>query len=495
MDAKDILPDIIIDDSADDYVETDEESEDEPQKSRPPASEIFAGTVAPTFVDRDPTAAASGVEQLPRLETVGDAGLGKGWKKTAAFTITAATKAATCVVTISHPSPSPIGTIPSGTRILITLIPAAQGIAGILNGKQWYVKPTGSANEFELYGAYNAATGDFTQPADTSAVAALTAPYSGIFHIQNFVQQQVFYIDKDQNNITSVNKCPFVVGERLSLANVSGALLNNTLDLGTISNITMGTGDHAGYVKIAVGTLVFPAATLVDFTTDSVFYSTSCNDATFKPGYTVDEVELVMQQVVMPKGYTGSMMKSMKEKGMMRYDFLSFMNYKHSMVQSDTEATVQLPLQNSRAKAVLMLPLDSTNRSPGARVMNDDSSAFKGILDGIKEYRFNVDQKLNPDRPVPLSLLKSNSIEQQYLIELEKALGQSSIQPTSFRHFSQAFCLGRALALQGGSMDTRGKNVDVQISYESPAVNKLWHMWTAHIKSIIVKQNDVSVQI
>ena len=45
MDAKDILPDIIIDDSADDYVETDEESEDEPepQKSRPPASEIFAG--------------------------------------------------------------------------------------------------------------------------------------------------------------------------------------------------------------------------------------------------------------------------------------------------------------------------------------------------------------------------------------------------------------------------------------------------------------------
>ena len=44
-------------------------------------------------------------------------------------------------------------------------------------------------------------------------------------------------------------------------------------------------------------------------------------------------------------------------------------------------------------------------------------------------------------------------------------------------------------------MDTRGKNVDVQISYESPAVNKLWHMWTAHIKSIIVKQNDVSVQI
>ena len=44
MDSADILPEIMIDDSADAYVETDEESEEEPPpKSRPPASEIFAG--------------------------------------------------------------------------------------------------------------------------------------------------------------------------------------------------------------------------------------------------------------------------------------------------------------------------------------------------------------------------------------------------------------------------------------------------------------------
>ena len=45
-------------------------------------------------------------------------------------------------------------------------------------------------------------------------------------------------------------------------------------------------------------------------------------------------------------------------------------------------------------------------------------------------------------------------------------------------------------------MDTRGKNIDVQISYaDTAAKNKLWHMWAAHIKSIIVKQNDVSMQV
>ena len=176
-------------------------------------------------------------------------------------------------------------------------------------------------------------------------------------------------------------------------------------------------------------------------------------------------------------------------------NFVSFMNYKHSMVKTDTEATVQIPLQNSRAKAVLMLPLMSDALSTQQRVEDDDHSAFRGILDGIKEYRFNVDQKLNPDRPVPLGLLSQNSIEQQYLCQLEQSLGQAGIQPTSFRHFQQNFCLGRALALQGGSFDARGKNIDVQISYDGAATNKLWHMWAAHIKSIIVKQNDISVQV
>ena len=43
-----VLPEIVIDDSADAYVETDEESEEEaePPKSRPPASEIVASQPA-----------------------------------------------------------------------------------------------------------------------------------------------------------------------------------------------------------------------------------------------------------------------------------------------------------------------------------------------------------------------------------------------------------------------------------------------------------------
>ena len=179
----------------------------------------------------------------------------------------------------------------------------------------------------------------------------------------------------------------------------------------------------------------------------------------------------------------------------MRYDFVGYTNYKHSVVSTDTQATLQLPLQNSRAKSVLCLPLDSSSYTAQQRVEDDDASAFKGITDGIIEYRFNVDQKLNPDRPVPLGKLSSGSIEQQYPIELEKGLSQSGIQPSSFRNFENNFLVSRALALQGGSMDARGKNIDIQLSYGTATKNKLWNIWCAHIRSIVVKQNDISVQV
>jgi hypothetical protein len=441
-------------------------------------------TVAPSFAGRDITQTATGLEHVPRLSSVNAGTADTGYSKGAiSLTVANVTPAAATLIEFANDASIPF--IDDGT--VITFDSGFTGTDAVaLNGGvfQLFSNPADKTFEIRTNAAVPVAV---STDGKTITKGTATGAFSGFAAVTQITLKQ-------DNSITSVNTCPFIVGEKIVIASDDTNKVKDVFVLGAITAITAAGND----VSLTVATVT--ASSLTDDYTPSAaapvyVFSRSFNETDFKPGYIVDEVELVMQQVIMPKGYTGSMMKSMKEKGMMRYDFLSFMNYKHSMVQSDTEATVQLPLQNSRAKAVLMLPLDSTSMTASERVTNDDSSAFKGILDGIKEYRFNVDQKLNPDRPVPLSLLKSGSIEQQYLIELEKALGQSSIQPTSFRNFSQAFCLGRAFALQGGSMDTRGKNVDVQISYDSPAVNKLWHMWTAHIKSIIVKQNDVSVQI
>ena len=52
-------------------------------------------------MDRDPTKAVSRQEWLPRLKAVGEAGVTAGWKKDIALTITAATKAVACEITVT----------------------------------------------------------------------------------------------------------------------------------------------------------------------------------------------------------------------------------------------------------------------------------------------------------------------------------------------------------------------------------------------------------
>ena len=441
-------------------------------------------TVAPTFQGNVDTGAASGLEYVPRLSSVGTGAANSGYTK-AAITLTVASITVGAATLIEFADAAALAFIDDGTVITFN-----SGFAGTdaatLNGKVFQLFKVATAKTFEI--KTNVTVPEAVDTATmTITKGTATGDFSGFAAVTKITLAQ-------DNSITSVNTCPFTVGELIAIGSDNTNKVKDVFELGAITAITAA----ANSVSLTVATVTATSLTAdYDPTAAPVYvFSRSFRHQDFKPGYEVDQVELVMQQVVMPKGYTASMMKSMQDKGMMRYDFVSFMNYKHSMVSTDTEATVQLPLQNSRAKAVLMLPLDSSSRSAQQRVEDDDDSAFRGILDGIKEYRFNVDQKLNPDRPVPLGLLTAGSIEQQYLIELEKSLGQSNIQPTSFRHFAQNFCLGRALALQGGSMDTRGKNIDVQISYtDSAAKNKLWHMWAAHIKSIIVKQNDISVQV
>ena len=66
------------------------------------------------------------------------------------------------------------------------------------------------------------------------------------------------------------------------------------------------------------------------------------------------------------------------------------------------------------------------------------------------------------------------------------------------QEFSSCFIVPRALSLQGGSYDTRSKDFQLQVSYREatgPAINKLWHIFVSHVRSIVVKQGNLTVQV
>ena len=90
------------------------------------------------------------------------------------------------------------------------------------------------------------------------------------------------------------------------------------------------------------------------------------------------------------------------------------------------------------------------------------------------------------------------SIDQQPLIELEKALSMGGIVPLSFAKFRESACIGRALSLQDGVQDLRGKDFSLQVEYQEsqvPVKNKLWMNYVAHLRRIVVKGDAISLEI
>jgi len=128
-------------------------------------------------------------------------------------------------------------------------------------------------------------------------------------------------------------------------------------------------------------------------------------------------------------------------------------------------------------------------------------SGLVGVADRLNNYQILYDGKLNPTRPVSCSRTSDRiSIDQQPIIELEKALAMGGIRPLSFSKFRDNFVVGRALTLQDGVVDLRGRDFSLQVQYDAelgafPAKNKLWMNWVAHLRRIVVKGDSIMIEI
>jgi hypothetical protein len=260
----------------------------------------------------------------------------------------------------------------------------------------------------------------------------------------------------------------------------------------------------------------------------------------------------------MPQGYVRKMMGMMKSGGTINYDFLSATNYKYSQLASDVVANIRLPLNQTRARGILSVPTDAQvypafvqiagygGESLGmlnadgsgntADVIPDQTgisyvetppnkeddhgsgtdgpagcldqsicsvrSGLVGIWDNATQYQWFYNGQLNPSRPVSTrKIANKTSIGQQPLIELEKALSVCGIRPLSFRKYHENAVIGRALSLQDGTYDTTGKDFNLQIEYTEsdaglqPVKNKLWMNYVHHIRRIVIKGNQISLQV
>tara|TARA_R100000734_G_C3317976_1_gene111617 strand:+ start:946 stop:2727 length:1782 start_codon:yes stop_codon:yes gene_type:complete len=325
------------------------------------------------------------------------------------------------------------------------------------------------------------------------------------------------------NNMTAVENVPFVVGEYVTLCTPDFDGVNGSLNASSarISQIEIDRAitDSSDKIKITLQANVSNTMGF-DITAagDALVVSNNTETATsYDCDYTVSDVELIVKQIEVPDGYEASMMNMMKEGGTMNYDYRTFTNYRYSQLQGDNVANVRLPLIESRATSILCVPTDAksyNNREmlscSATYLINTESddvrnfsarSGLTGISDGLQEYQFIYDGKINPSRKVDVKKISAkNSISQQWVVEAEKALAMADIEPLSFRAFQENFFIGRALALGKNAVyDARGKDFNLQVEYTDPTnaqtKDKLWNNFVSHLRRLEIKNGGLSVMV
>ena len=318
----------------------------------------------------------------------------------------------------------------------------------------------------------------------------------------------------NDNLINSVANVPFCVGESIQFVKISDSSVLVPTAPFVISSISLSATN--GLVELAFSASGQVSASITTAGTFGLCSLSVEKETTYDATYTVSDCQLVLQQLTMPDGYKSKMMSMMKEGGSMNYDFLSFTNYKYSQLASDIVANIRLPLNMSRAKAILCVPTNSAVLDSSKRItardtytwfsvagtddlrMNSDKTGLVGVVDNLQDYQFFYDGKLNPSRKVDVSKTSTQvAASQQGLIELEKALSVSEITPYSFLGFNENFVIGRALSLHNGVYDARGKDFNLQVEYTglTPTSNKLWNNFVSHIRRIEFTANGISLQV
>lgn len=375
---------------------------------------------------------------------------------------------------------------------------------------------TNRYRRLRLNPVYHSINGSDTARATSGSFAALSASANA--------SSDVFFFTQD-NNQTSVATFPFVVGEKVTFVSGDNASVN-----GSVARITQ--IEHVEGATFGISKTKITLSEKIRNTTGETwtgagafgkqyhlmsFNADSDDISDYPASYVVSNVEMIVRQISVPDGYEQSMISMMKEGGTINYDYRSFTNYRYSQLQGDNVANIRLPLIESRATSILCVPTDATQYSTkqllsasSTYLINEDPedvnnrsqrSAITGIVDGLQQYQFIYDQKINPNRQVDTSkIAQKNSISQYWTIEAEKALAMADMEPMSFMSFQDNFFIGRALALGKNAVyDARGKDFNLQVEYTSSTYPqtkpKLWNNFVSHLRRLEIKNGSLMVQV
>tara|TARA_R110000824_G_scaffold257430_3_gene446397 strand:+ start:196 stop:1947 length:1752 start_codon:yes stop_codon:yes gene_type:complete len=340
------------------------------------------------------------------------------------------------------------------------------------------------------------------------------------------VNRTHFYVSAEDNELgNDVTNFPFCVGETFRFMKYNDpADLDAMSGVMTISQIEADAG--TGRIKVSINATNVPigSGAAKSITRDWVMWSTAMSTGvTTNLQYTVSNVNLVVHEIQLDPSYEAGMLAKAREGKSIEIDIYSVTNHKHSVLSTERQVTYNIHSNNSRAKSLIIMPVDSTIYTPGNQVAGEGTyqigpyvnavpsedemdtsltsmkTGYSGIIDGLTSSQFLVGGVLVPSRPVQTKkMVTKQSVDAYHLFELEKALSQAGIDPRSFAAFQSNFLIGRAFGLQSGVMDLRNHDLQVLLNYEDlifgPTKNKVFNNFVFHVRKLIIRNGAVSVE-
>ena len=256
-------------------------------------------------------------------------------------------------------------------------------------------------------------------------------------------------------------------------------------------------------------------------------YSTAVSRETaYDVSFVMSNVNLIVSQVHLDPDYEAGMLQKVREGRAIEFDIDTLTNYKHSILASDRQTTMQIFANNSRAQSLMVVPQDSsvytsaqkisatgtyvikgtdnTNSSLATKNEQDvclasNRSAYSGICDELSSVQYVIDGQRVPSREISTrKIATKNSIDAFHLYEIEKMLDSAGIPPKSFSAFMDNFIFGRSFSAggQNGAMDLRGRDLAVVLRYQTliaPDKGKLFNSYVFHLRRLIVRGSGVEV--
>ena len=335
------------------------------------------------------------------------------------------------------------------------------------------------------------------------------------------VKTSKIYLDPgNMNNV--VQQVPFVVGEAIRVWKGDVPISIPTLDTDfIIKEINQNGGNGIELVGEAQVTLT--GATIDLQNADYFLASTSVSTkvGTWAPTFKLSNVEIIVHQIDMGQQYEKAMLSKVREQGgVIEFDIPSVQCHTHSTLSTDVQSTIPLNIEYARAKSIVCVPTDATiyscqdqTSANGTYLITNDTSnsymedlqlrsnrtGLTGCSNTLSAYSFFLNGKQVPSREINCfkTTSKDGGIDANYMLELEKGLVAAGIHVNSFTEYQRNFLVTRMLAMgENAVFDGRGRTARLNCRYDTqPTTNMLWKNFVFHIRKLVIKGDNIAVEV